>query len=108
MRSLRRACVLEPLHLDEIGVGARRERRDRGVEIAVFLTQAGQLVPNRHLLFVGHAAVASYPRRPHAAFRPVTSDNPSTRKAKNAAETAPEPQAGSARRAPARRTCPNP
>ena len=38
-------ALLQPLHLDQVGAGRHRQGGDRGVEVAVFLLQARQLLP---------------------------------------------------------------
>ena len=47
-------AFLEPLHLDQVGTGRNHQGFDRRVEIAVFLQQARQLLPQRAFFLVGH------------------------------------------------------
>ena len=47
-------AFLQPLHLDQIGGGRRPQGRDRGIEVAMLLLQARQLLPQRTFFLSGH------------------------------------------------------
>jgi len=47
-------AFLQPLYLDQIGGGRRRQGRDRGVKVAVLLLQARQLLPQLAFFIFGH------------------------------------------------------
>jgi hypothetical protein len=57
-------ALLEPLQLELIGLAGQKQRRDRGVEIAMLFAQPLQLNRQRGALFLAHFAMR------HAAFGP--------------------------------------
>jgi hypothetical protein len=47
-------ALLQPLHLDDIGAGGGHQGGNRGIEVAVLLLQAHQLLPQLAFFFFGH------------------------------------------------------
>ena len=58
-------AFLQALHLDHVGAGRHRQGDDRGVEVAVFLLQARQLLAQLAFVVLRH-------RHRWFAFRPAT------------------------------------
>jgi hypothetical protein len=47
-------ALFQALHLNEVGTWRGGQRSDSGVEVAMFLLQARQLLPQRAFFLVGH------------------------------------------------------
>ena len=47
-------AFFKPLHLDQVGTGRRHQRLDRGIEVAMLLLQARQLLAQRNFFVVVH------------------------------------------------------